>query len=90
MIIDVDEDGYVVSWGETGKENKATIDELIAVYEKQKKGYWALYPYEAGPLDMYGFSCSACGAITPTSVSKYKYCPNCGARMELAKGDRWE
>ena len=26
--------------------------------------------------------CSACGAITPVNVSRYKYCPNCGARMD--------
>ena len=25
--------------------------------------------------------CSACGAITPVNVSRYRYCPNCGADM---------
>lgn len=31
--------------------------------------------------------CSACGAITPVNVSRYKYCPGCGAKLDLKEAE---
>ena len=49
--------------------------------QEVRHGRWEDEVYTAGALKMYGHKCSACGAITPVSVAKYRYCPNCGASM---------
>lgn len=59
-------------------ENLMAEGELIDVdirYEP-KKGSWSLH--KSGAL----FVCSACGE---TSLRTERYCPNCGAKMEVAK-----
>lgn len=52
--------------------------------EKQNKGKWIWIDQAIGYLDPpYGDTCkcSLCGFVIDISNSYYKYCPNCGARM---------
>ena len=44
-----------------------------------RHGYWV----EAGLTRMYGFKCSECSGFC---IGESRYCPNCGARMDGAKG----
>ena len=39
----------------------------------------------AGPMKMWGWKCTACGAFSPVNVKSYKFCPGCGAKMEGKK-----
>ena len=33
-------------------------------------------------VPIYVWQCTACEGITPVTVDRYKYCPNCGAKMD--------
>ena len=50
--------------------------------EPVRHGYWVdnSYPLEGFPI--YKFNCSICNFLT-NRVGQFKYCPNCGAKMDL-------
>ena len=66
------------------------IQYMIDEYAKQhavevepvRHGYWVdnSYPLEGFPI--YKFNCSICNFLT-NRVGQFKYCPNCGAKMDL-------
>lgn len=52
--------------------------------EARKKGKWIIQ--ESQIKGMYNHKCSQCATImmtAPTRKPKYKYCPTCGAVMDL-------
>lgn len=52
---------------------------------EEKRGKWELC-YEDWRKQIDGDKCSACGYEHYGScISHYKYCPNCGARMNLGE-----
>ena len=51
------------------------IEHLPPVQSKTKTGHWI---HTSG----YNFHCSECDFIQHESKTEYKYCPNCGAKME--------
>lgn len=52
-------------------------DNLKTVTPKANEGKWIEYCYQ-------NLSCSNCGYIVAdTDIDEYKYCPNCGAKMEV-------
>lgn len=53
------------------------LTELKQLKEQQlNKGKWVEYCYQ-------NLSCSKCGhIIADTDIDEYKYCPNCGAKMQ--------
>ena len=81
MIINYD-DGKV-TWGETGTEHYADLDDLIRAYEAKprKHGHWA---YDADG-DSYCSNCKSYLSICEFGKAKtwkYKWCPACGAKMD--------
>lgn len=44
-------------------------------------GEWIKRLEQVGPVKIAVPVCSTCKAIVPVDVSRYKYCPNCGAGM---------
>lgn len=83
-----DGDGY-------GHESKLYDDTVVALdmaiqaLEERKTGRWEWVQYESKP-NFGNWHCSVCrriisGAMTMKNpVFSYKYCPECGARMEGA------
>lgn len=69
------------NWGKDWDEALArAILESMPTIDPVKHGKWEMKP------DPYGFFeeipvCSECGCTTKMR-QKYRYCPNCGARME--------
>lgn len=60
------------------------IREMLQSEPERKTGNWIIEPHAV--KGMYNHRCSACMSIVmtaPTSRPKYKYCPTCGARMEV-------
>lgn len=58
---------------------------VLADVAPARHGRWSREKnYETG-YEIWVNVCSACGAITPVNVSRYKYCPNCGAKMDKEK-----
>lgn len=61
-----------------------------AFFERARpRGEWIFEKANNERID--GYICSICGQAYHTKVpyfSEYKYCPNCGAKMEA--GDRWK
>lgn len=51
-----------------------------------RKGRWISGEEAVGTISIPVPHCSNCGAIVPVDVSRYKYCPGCGARMENVDG----
>ena len=53
-----------------------------------KRGEWVEYPYclcYEGALTEEDIACSSCGAVfnvIDNCTETFKYCPNCGARMD--------
>lgn len=93
--------GNITLWAEgacipTHSERGEAIDECLSLIRscppadvvERRKGRWKLYPYKAGILNMSGWQCSACGGITPVDVSRYKFCPNCGADLRGEKNEK--
>ena len=65
------------------KENITTLN-TQSMKEKQSEGKWIWIDQAIGYLDPpYGDTCkcSLCGFVIDISNSYYKYCPNCGVRM---------
>lgn len=61
-----------------GKELYMAVYDLPSVTPKQKAGKWIEHCYQ-------NLSCSNCGYIVAdTDIDEYKYCPNCGAKMEVS------
>ena len=52
-----------------------------------RHGRWKLEENWETGYGVYVHVCSACNAITPVNVSRYKYCPNCGAKMDKEVDD---
>jgi rubrerythrin len=51
-----------------------------SVTPQPNKEKWIEYCYQ-------NFICSKCGYIAAdTDIDEYKYCPNCGAKMEVENG----
>jgi hypothetical protein len=48
------------------------------IIEERRHGYWRIEPYL---LEKTGY-CSICGQNYGMPHEIYKYCPNCGAKME--------
>ncbi len=56
----------------------------ILIESERKMGNWIIEPHAV--KGMYNHRCSACMSIVmtaPTNKPKYRYCPNCGAVMDL-------
>jgi len=47
-----------------------------------RHGRWMSGKEPVGPVSIFVPHCSVCGAIVPVDISRYKYCPNCGAKMD--------
>lgn len=47
-----------------------------------RHGRWKLEENWDTGFGVYVHVCTACNAITPVNVSRYRYCPNCGAKMD--------
>ena len=47
-----------------------------------RHGRWEFEENWETGYGVYVHVCTACNAITPVNVSRYKYCPNCGAQMD--------
>ena len=83
MIIEVDDDGYVVRWqNKLGGEWKSSyIDELVEVYEKSNTTCtWVKNDGDSR------FMCSVCKSKedVPTIMGKpkiWEYCPSCGSKV---------
>lgn len=61
-------------------------DELPPVTPKQRTGHWVEIgdePYDTWECDNCGFVIDGSGCVDPEEYRDiYKYCPNCGAKME--------
>lgn len=71
-----------------GKELYKAVYNLPSVKQEPKKGHWEWVQYD-GNSNIGNWHCTECGSIVIACVSKeykggisYKYCPNCGAKME--------
>lgn len=74
----------VMQWAEIGihsQEQKIFVDSdgKMTPLPIQKHGHWI--------ADMYDFyppvvTCSVCGCEFDAHVTKHKYCPECGAKMD--------
>lgn len=80
-----------------GKHNEGfTSDQVHFAIDEQptidavpvKRGEWVEYPYclcYEGALTEEDIACSSCGAVfnvIDNCTETFKYCPNCGARMD--------
>lgn len=65
---------------------KECYKELLPVTPKQRVGHWVEIgdePYDTWECDNCGFVIDGSGCVDPEEYRDiYKYCPNCGARME--------
>ena len=50
-----------------------------------RHGRWELEENWETGYGVYVHVCTACNAITPVNVSRYRYCPNCGAKMDCGE-----
>ena len=69
--------------------NHKTLEQIIDEQPtiERKKGKWIVYYH--GEAD-FSYSCNQCGYSAPYgqyggeySQKKWRFCPNCGARMEI-------
>lgn len=86
--------GDIDEYGEEGSEYTCEAVEMaIEALQERKTGKWIKRHYvcEDGKLDT--FICSECryeccyDAETGVSADDYKYCPDCGAKMEVDNAD---
>lgn len=78
-------------WYENGnkldaKETIALIQRLPSVHAEPRTGHW-IFEKGDGDTCVDGYICSVCKTSYHTQVpyfAEYKYCPNCGARMEAS------
>lgn len=95
-LIDADtlKEWFSNNFAEDDKIDNREIHEVIDIAPtvEAKKGQW-------NPIDVYTAQCSNCGKTHRTSgadltrkayVHKalYKFCPNCGARMQTSDNDK--
>lgn len=59
-------------------ENAVDLIDGAPIIEERKHGHWRIEPYL---LEKTG-CCSICGEQIRMPHEIYKYCPNCGARMD--------
>ena len=77
---------YGMFW--TGGIEKAIDEQPTIDAEPVKRGEWVEYPYclcYEGALTEEDIACSSCGAVfnvIDNCTETFKYCPNCGARMD--------
>ena len=78
---------YVNGWNDCGKQWKKEIEALPSVQTERKTGEWE-------PIRCAMFECSECGEIytdlmaeEPFETCGAKYCPHCGAKMEVEQDD---
>jgi hypothetical protein len=65
------------------EECEHPIDDIPATdVAPVRHGRWKLEENWETGYGIYVHVCTACNAITPVNVSRYKYCPNCGAKMD--------
>ena len=53
--------------------------DALELLKEQKHGHWIAYMYDFYPPVV---TCSVCGCEFDAHVTKHKYCPECGARMD--------
>lgn len=63
------------------------IRKLSADVQPVRHGRWKLEKNWDTGYEVYVHVCTACNAITPVNVSRYRYCPNCGAKLDLEDSD---
>lgn len=65
------------------REIRHGVEEIPAtdVMEVQH-GHWEFPIFEEGDINDPRCKCSICGSIE-TPLARHKFCPNCGARMDL-------
>ena len=71
------------------QEKEALYMAIEALKQEPKTGHWEYVQYDYNPR-LGNWHCSECRCVIVASVDKndkggiplYKYCPNCGARME--------
>ena len=62
------------------------LDERVAIMSEGKTGKWERHYSRSGVLSDVFWWCSNCGEkCLDNWANKYKYCPNCGAKMEDAE-----
>lgn len=75
-------------WELNFDEIREVLNSLPSAEPKQKQGEWVEYPYclcYEGALTEEDIACSSCGAVfnvIDNCTETFKYCPNCGARMD--------
>lgn len=89
-LIELIDEGFDLNFDEV-PETKRELIRMIGQQptieaEPVKRGRWTThYVDERLPIP-WGFDCSSCGEWNISGkddVSRYKFCPNCGARMEV-------
>ena len=61
------------------------IDDAPTIVQERKKGRWIAHYLGKWKDVPWGYDCSECGAwfvIGQEYITKYNYCPHCGAHME--------
>lgn len=59
------------------------IEFKVKLLPEEKRGYWEASEFKLSTGSSWAvYKCSCCGMFT---VRDWNYCPNCGAKMEMAK-----
>ena len=80
--------GYETLWdgGRCWVRYKAVEDEIesCSIVDERAKAKWGSLIKQDSWLVIETYQCTRCGGEPPfeKDISKYKYCPYCGARME--------
>lgn len=65
------------------KKIRKALEKGIEALENQKTGHWIKLIEDYPLYDMRYKGCSICRTHYPTyEIRRFKYCPNCGAKME--------
>lgn len=72
----------IYNWGLTERPSDCPLIEVPSDDVREVvRGEWQREENWETGYGVWVNVCSACRAITPVNVSRYKYCPNCGADM---------